>query len=74
MFTVIWLVVEFTLDRDTAVVPDNWIVGSIACMAWWPPYKSMTRTMSAVRKKEVPGGDWTTFEFRELYRSGNHFS
>ncbi len=66
-----WLVVEFTEDRDTAVVPDCWTVGS---MAWWPPYKSMMRTMSAVRKKELPGADWQTFAYRELYRSGNHFS
>ena len=66
-----WLVVEFTQERETAVVPDCWTVGNAAK---WPPYKSMLRIMSAVKKKEVPGAEWASYLYRELYRSGNNFS
>ena len=65
-----WLVVEFTEERDTAVIPDCWTKGGTA---WWPPYKSMTRIMAAVKQKEVPGAAWDSHQYIELYRSGNIF-
>ncbi|KAL5015191.1 hypothetical protein ScPMuIL_009461 [Solemya velum] len=62
-----FLLVEYTDENELAVIPDTWLDGN-SC-ALWPPYKSSSRVMNAVRQEEHPGANWKSFPIRELYRS-----
>lgn len=63
-----WYVIEFTDDKEVAVVPDNWLNGTKCAL--WPPFKNSERIVKAIKAREDPGPNWAAYPMRELYHSG----
>ena len=59
-----YLLVIFTDENETAIMPDSWIEGT---EAFWPPYKHSERINSAVAEQEVPRQNWRRYPFRVLF-------
>ncbi|MED6279014.1 hypothetical protein CHARACLAT_030168 [Characodon lateralis] len=55
--------IEFTINKTVAVVPQNWYSDGVA---YWPNYRSNNRANRAVRNAEEPGSDWETYDARIL--------
>ena len=66
-----YLLVIFTDENETAIIPDSCIDGS---EAYWPPYKHSGRINSAVAKQEVPGHNWRRFPFRVPFTGALYLS
>jgi hypothetical protein len=62
-----YILVEFTEQKEISVVPSNWVSDNNAV---WPPFKSSSRMRKAIEAKMVPGDDWEAYPVRELYRNG----
>lgn len=65
-----WLVLDFTDAKEVAVVPEIWTDKEGTYCVVWPPYKTSSRIMSAVRQEELPTLTWRSYPYKELYRSG----
>lgn len=63
-----FILVEFTDQKELAVVPDIWLEGT-SC-AVWPNFTSESKLQRAVRSKQRPEDDWKAFPIRELYKHG----
>ena len=63
-----YLVVEFTDDKETAVIPSTWLEGNMCAV--WPPFKNTTKITNAAKDKIPPGANWKAYPIRELYRNG----
>lgn len=61
-------IVHFVLTNDVAVIPTSWIV--LKNEAWWPPYKSSTRIMTAVMNAETVGSTWPKYQIRVIKEYG----
>lgn len=63
-----YILVEFTDNKELAVIPDNWREGTKCGL--WPPYKTASRITRAVIQKEPPTDSWTAYPVREMYKNG----
>ena len=64
-----YVIVVFTKENETALVPQSWLKDEDT-VCYWPPYKTSARLNSAVQKVEPPGDTWSVMSVRALYRSG----
>ena len=63
-----YVIVEFTDDKETAVIPPTWLEGNRCAV--WPPFKNTTKITTVAKVKIPPGVDWKAYPTRELYRNG----
>ena len=63
-----FLLVEFTDQKELAVIPDNWQDGTRCAL--WPPFKSSSKVVKAVINKAPPLHSWKAYPIRVLYTSG----
>ena len=63
-----YLVVEFSDDKETAVIPSTWLDGNK--WAVWPPFKNTTKITTTAKDKILPCVDWKAYPIGELYRNG----
>ena len=68
-----YVLVEFTENSEVAVIPDAWLKED-GLFAYWPPYKSSSRVMAAVKQQEHPSSSWEPYRYKELYRSRESLS
>ncbi|KAG1693759.1 hypothetical protein GQR58_006991 [Nymphon striatum] len=66
-----YVIVVFTEENETALVPQSWLKDEDT-VCYWPPYKTSARLNNAVQKVEPPSDTWSVMSVRALYRSDSY--
>lgn len=60
-----YLVVQFTNEKEIALIPSTWLDGD-SC-AKWPPYKNPDKINKAVKDKLLPESNWKSYPIEGLF-------
>jgi len=62
LFRAVYAVVEFTEEKEVAIVPVKWMLGKYRSL--WPPWKSMTKVNRAVEQQQEPDSTFPVLPIR----------